>query len=108
MVSITFVVLLNCCCEIPELTTNIVPCMRQSQTLPLDAKRDLSDLGLKTYAEENCFLLGKLPYENLSKKYPEGVMFATYQTLIGKNKGEKTRLDQLIQWCGEDFDGLIM
>ena len=35
-------------------------------------------------------------------------MFATYQTLIGKQKGGKTRLDQLIQWCGgEDFDGLI-
>ncbi len=75
----------------------------------LDAKRDLSDLGMDTYAEEKCFLLGKLPYDNLSKEYPEGVMFATYQTLIGKNKGKKTRLDQLIQWCGgENFDGLIM
>ena len=77
-----------------------------------DAKRDLSDLGFESYAEENCFLLGKLPYENLSRKYPEGVMFATYSTLIGKTKKkgqEMTRLDQLIQWCGgEDFDGLIM
>ena len=83
---------------------------RQSQlSIPLDAKRDLSDLGMDTYAEEKCFLLGKLSYDNLSKKYPEGVMFATYQTLIGKQKGGKTRLDQLIQWCGgEDFDGLIM
>ncbi len=83
---------------------------RQSRRfILLDAKRDLSDLGMETYAEEKCFLLGKLPYNNLSKKYPEGVMFATYQTLIGKNRGEKTRLDQLIQWCGgEDFNGLIM
>jgi hypothetical protein len=77
-----------------------------------DAKRDLSDLGFESYAEENCFLLGKLSYENLSRKYPEGVMFATYSTLIGKTKKkgqEMTRLDQLIQWCGgDDFDGLIM
>lgn len=98
-----------------------------------DAKRDLSDLGLVDYAEKNCFNLGKLPYGSLvsassstkSKKkakkgkkgkskqptgnYDEGVMFSTYSALIGKKKttGE-TRLEQLIEWCGEDFDGLIM
>lgn len=75
------------------------------------------------YAENNCFNLGKLPYGSLvssasassskSKKtkgkntkasktkadtgcYDEGVMFATYSTLIGKNR-IGTRLEQLVE-----------
>ena len=106
--------------------------------IQIDAKRDLQDLGMEAYAENNCFNLGKLPYGSLvssasassskSKKtkgkktkasktkadtgcYDEGVMFATYSTLIGKNRNG-TRLEQLIEWCGgdkpEEFDGLIM
>jgi hypothetical protein len=103
-----------------------------SSDLYEDAKRDLSDLGLSDYAEKNCFNLGKLPYGSLvsgsktkgkkkKKKgkttkgkqptgnYEEGVMFSTYSALIGKKKttGE-SRLEQLLEWCGEDFDGLIM
>lgn len=84
-----------------------------------DAKRDLRDLGMGAYAENNCFNLGKLPYGSLvgsssksnktkGKKakpsktkadtgcYDEGVMFATYSTLIGKNS-KGTRLDQLVE-----------
>ena len=106
--------------------------------IPIDANRDLKDLGMGAYAENNCFNLGKLPYGSLvssasassskSKKtkgkktkasktkadtgcYDEGVMFATYSTLIGKNRNG-TRLEQLVEWCGgdnpEEFDGLIM
>ena len=87
------------------------------------------------YAENNCYNLGKLTYGSLvssssskSKKkkgkkggkkakantgsYDEGVMFATYNTLIGKSKNG-TRLDQLVEWCTgggdpEEYDGLIM
>lgn len=106
-----------------------------SSDLYEDAKRDLSDLGLHDYAEKNCYNLGKLPYGSLlggsfnsskskkkkgargktskSKKptatYEEGVMFATYSTLIGKKSSSgESRLNQLLEWCGEDFDGLIM
>ena len=84
-----------------------------------DAKRDIRDLGYGAYAEKNCYNLGKLSYGSLvsnsnnskSKKkkgkkdktkgssggqYDEGVMFATYSTLIGKSK-DGTRLDQLIE-----------
>lgn len=80
-----------------------------SSDLYEDAKRDLCDLGLDSYADENCFNLGKLPYGDLTKNYPEGVMFATYQTLISKNRNKDTRFDQLLKWCGgDDFDGLVM
>ena len=78
-------------------------------TIGTDAKRDMRDLGLASYADANCHLLGKLPYADLTKTHTEGVMFATYQTLIAKNREKTTRFDQLIEWCGgEDFDGLIM
>ena len=96
-----------------------------SSDLYEDAKRDLSDLGMETYAEQNCFNLGKLPYGSLSstsakgkgkgkkgkgkkgKKrkndeingdpYAEGVMFSTYSTLVAKKTASNTRLEQLIQ-----------
>ena len=80
-----------------------------SSDLYEDAKRDLRDLGLGDYADTHCYNLGKLPYGDLTKSHPEGVMFATYSTLISKNRQKQTRLDQLIEWCGgEDFDGLVM
>jgi hypothetical protein len=52
-----------------------------SSDLYEDAKRDLSDLGLESYAEEKCFNLGKLPYGSLSS--------ATSTTKGGKGKGGK-------------------
>eukprot|EP00985_Skeletonema_marinoi_P001893 scaffold767_cov144-Skeletonema_marinoi.AAC.11 len=80
-----------------------------SSDLYEDAKRDLRDLGLGDYADTHCYNLGKLPYGDLTKSHPEGVMFATYSTLISKNRQKQTRLDQIVDWCGgEDFDGLVM
>lgn len=82
----------------------------------------MSDLGLESYAENNCFNLGKLPYGSLLPKgkgkgkkskgkkgkkrkndevdgdpYAEGVMFSTYSTLVAKKNANDTRLDQLIE-----------
>ena len=45
----------------------------------------------------------------LSGSFMEGVMFSTYSTLIANSKKAKhTRLEQLIQWAGENFDGAII
>lgn len=49
--------------------------------------------------------------ENNSTK--KGVIFGTYSALIGESQSAtigkyKTRLKQLLQWCGEDFDGVIV
>lgn len=41
----------------------------------------------------------------------KGVVFSTYSALIGETQSSttkyRTRLKQLLQWCGEDFDGLV-
>lgn len=41
----------------------------------------------------------------------KGVIFSTYSALIGESSQSggkyKTRLKQLLQWCGDDFDGLV-
>lgn len=71
--------------------------------------------------------------ERTRGKVQGGMLFSTYSTLISKTgrgkkkkknggdeeddadaaatpaRGEKTRLDQVVEWCGgEDFDGLVM
>lgn len=42
----------------------------------------------------------------------KGVIFCTYSALIGESTNTtgkyKSRLKQLLQWCGEDFDGCIV
>lgn len=42
----------------------------------------------------------------------KGVVFSTYSALIGESNNSagkyKSRLKQLLQWCGEDFDGCIV
>lgn len=40
----------------------------------------------------------------------KGVIFATYSSLIGESQSGgkyKTRLKQLLHWCGDDFDGVV-
>lgn len=53
------------------------------------------------YAKINCPTNG-----NVSK----GVIFSTYSALIGESSGGgkyKSRLKQLLNWCGDDFDGVV-
>ncbi|CAN8016820.1 unnamed protein product [Ixodes persulcatus] len=41
----------------------------------------------------------------------KGVIFSTYSSLIGESQSGgkyKTRLKQLLHWCGDDFDGVIV
>ena len=37
----------------------------------------------------------------------EGVIFCTYSVLIGKSLSGGTRLNQLVDWLGSDFDGVV-
>ncbi|KAA8584287.1 hypothetical protein FQN60_008072, partial [Etheostoma spectabile] len=68
-----------------------------SNDLKYDAERDLKDIGAKN-----------IQVHSLNKK---GVIFATYSSLIGESQSGgkyKTRFQQLLHWCGEDFDGVIV
>ncbi|VDD95849.1 unnamed protein product [Enterobius vermicularis] len=84
-----------------------------SSDLKFDAERDLRDIGaskIKVHA------LNKFKYAKISGKENGGVkkgcIFATYSSLIGECRSARskyrTRLKQLIQWCGKDFDGVIV
>ena len=79
-----------------------------SADLKFDAMRDLRDITAKI----PCFSLGYYSYGRIDEA--EGIMFLTYRLLISKPaKGSKrkgrnaTRLDQLLQWLGPDFNGVI-
>lgn len=55
--------------------------------------------------------LNKLPYSKLDSKsvgIREGVVFSTYSSLIASSEKGRSRLQQLVQWCGPEFDGLII
>ncbi|OMO68935.1 Protein strawberry notch-like protein [Corchorus capsularis] len=76
--------------------------------LKFDARRDLDDVGA-AYIEVHA--LNKLPYSKLDSKslgIMEGVVFLTYSSLIASSEKGRSRLQQLVQWCGSDFDGLVI
>ncbi|XP_021775201.1 protein FORGETTER 1-like isoform X1 [Chenopodium quinoa] len=77
--------------------------------LKFDSRRDLDDVGA-TSVEVHA--LNKLPYGKLDSKsvgIKEGVLFSTYSSLIASSEKGKSRLSQLVQWCGgRDFDGLVI
>ncbi|XP_052757645.1 protein strawberry notch-like isoform X4 [Galleria mellonella] len=84
-----------------------------SNDLKYDAERDLRDVGAGHIA---VYPLNKFKYAKISSavngNVKKGVVFATYSALIGETQSSTTkyrsRLKQLLQWCGEDFDGLIV
>lgn len=51
-----------------------------------------------------------MPYGKIEQQ--TGIIFSTYSSLIsetGKKRGKvSSRLDQLISWCGPDFDGCLL
>ncbi|KAI0507168.1 hypothetical protein KFK09_013289 [Dendrobium nobile] len=76
--------------------------------LKFDARRDLDDVGA---ASVEVHALNKLPYSKLDSKavgIKDGVVFLTYNSLIASSEKGRSRLQQLLQWCGSDFDGLIV
>lgn len=76
--------------------------------LKFDARRDLDDMGA-TCIEVHA--LNKLPYSKLDSKsvgVREGVVFLTYSSLVASSEKGRSRLQQLVQWCGAEFDGLVI
>ncbi|XP_037076560.1 protein strawberry notch homolog 1-like [Pollicipes pollicipes] len=84
-----------------------------SNDLKYDSERDLGDIGAGRISVHS---LNKLKYAKINSPVngdiKKGVIYSTYSSLIGESStvgGKyKTRLKQLLNWCGEDFDGLIV
>ena len=75
----------------------------KSKTLIEDAVRDWTDLGgaptdivpLERWKPDEAITLGR------------GILFVTYATLRSVGKTGRTRLEQLVDWCGGDYEGVI-
>ncbi|EDW78559.2 uncharacterized protein Dwil_GK16502 [Drosophila willistoni] len=84
-----------------------------SNDLKYDAERDLSDIGASRI---EVHALNKFKYAKISSDVnnncKRGVIFSTYSALIGESNNKtgkyRSRFRQLLQWCGEDFEGLII
>ncbi|XP_055677272.1 protein strawberry notch isoform X2 [Lutzomyia longipalpis] len=84
-----------------------------SNDLKYDAIRDLRDIGAHKI---DVYALNKFKYAKISSSVnnnvKKGVIFSTYSALIGESQSTggkyKSRLKQLLHWCGEDFDGVIV
>lgn len=83
-----------------------------SNDLKYDAERDLKDIGC---GHISVYFLSKMKYgkinSDLNGNVKKGVLFSTYSALIGESSSGqgkyKTRLKQILNWCGEDFDGCV-
>ncbi|XP_022110300.1 protein strawberry notch homolog 1-like isoform X2 [Acanthaster planci] len=82
-----------------------------SNDLKFDAERDLRDISARILVHS----LNKFKYDKISSQanghVKKGVIFSTYSSLIGESQGNykyHTRLKQLLNWCGKDFDGVII
>ncbi|MFG5382875.1 strawberry notch-like NTP hydrolase domain-containing protein [Yoonia sp. R2-816] len=77
--------------------------LSRSQTLIEDAIRDWTDIG---GAPTDIVPLSRFKADQ-PIPVTKGILFATYATLRAQAKGGETRLEQLIAWAGEDFEGHI-
>jgi predicted RNA methylase len=79
----------------------------QNPSLLKDAKRDMKGI------DWNPELVKNLPKASEQIKDKEGIMFLGYDTLRSgqsiraREGGRQSRIDQLVKWLGEDFDGVI-
>lgn len=84
-----------------------------SNDLKYDAERDLADIGSDKIpvASLNKFKYAKIN-SSVNGYFKKGVVFGTYSALISETQSTekhfKSRLKQLLQWCGHDFDGVIV
>lgn len=85
-----------------------------SNDLRYDAQRDLRDIGA---GKIQVHALNKFKYAKINSaangNIKKGVVFSTYSAMIGESNNRdagkyKSRLKQLLQWCGENFDGVIV
>jgi predicted RNA methylase len=78
--------------------------LSKNPTLLEDARRDWQSLGGNP---DQIVPIGKYKQGD-TIALTEGILFVPYGTLrVGAKQGKQSRLDQIINWLGEDFDGCI-
>ena len=77
----------------------------KSDKLIEDAQRDWSALG-----QEKLLIVPQSRYrQGTPIRIAEGILFTTYATLrSSEREGKSSRLRQILDWVGEDFDGVIL
>jgi predicted RNA methylase len=77
----------------------------KSDKLLEDAQRDWAALG-----QERLLVTPLSRFrQGTPVKFDEGILFTTYATLRSQERGQKaSRLQQVIDWLGNDFDGVII
>lgn len=78
----------------------------KDKKLLIGARRDFDNVGMKSVQIAD---LGATKADGTVPASSDGVLFATYST-IGKGAGEgkKSRIEQIVEWVGPDFDGTIV
>jgi hypothetical protein len=77
----------------------------KSDKLLEDAQRDWSALGQERLLVTPLSRFAQGRYIPLT----EGILFTTYATLRSEERGaKKSRVDQIVDWLGADFDGVIL
>lgn len=75
--------------------------LTEKATLFKDAQRDIKDTGW------NPDLLFKIPKPGMPIKNKQGILFVTYDTLKLRPADKQSRLEQIVEWLGTDFDGVL-
>ena len=80
-----------------------------SNDLKVDAQRDLNDVGI----DKSFTIISLKDFSYKPIKSSRGVLFATYMSLIARKERPlvnefETRMEQIINWVGENFDGVIV
>ena len=78
----------------------------KDKKLLIGARRDFDNVGMKSVQIAD---LGATKADGTVPASSDGVLFATYST-IGKGTvaGKKSRIEQIVEWVGPDFDGTIV
>jgi hypothetical protein len=80
-----------------------------SADLYYDAKRDLRDIGVDIEVHQfSRVKTGSKVSDSVNGNIKKGVLFSTYSLLSKNASKNQSRLNQLIQWFGEEFDGVII
>lgn len=110
-----------------EIAGIILDSFRRGQTKAVWVSKNIPLIGAARRDLESVGIDPKLVFEHTKTKFgepikkPNGILFTAYTTLgynlevtgrdfeeLALKKGKKSRVDQVVEWLGEDFEGVIV